>query len=116
MKACCVLRIACSAQPSGAAGFQKIERADHVGVDEVAGAGNRAVHMRFGGQVHDMGDGMALHDFKDGILVAQVNLFEGVFWVPGNALEILPVSSVSQAIEVDQLAHFRLVNDVLNEI
>jgi len=34
--------------------------------------------MRFGGQVHDMGDGMALHDFKDGILVAQVNLFEGV--------------------------------------
>ena len=45
-----------------AAGFQQIERADDVGVDEIARPGDGAVHMRFRRQVHDMGDGVLLHD------------------------------------------------------
>ena len=33
--------------------MQKIERADDVGLDEFAGAVDRAVDVAFGGEVHD---------------------------------------------------------------
>ena len=47
-------------EPERAAGLQKIEGANDVGLNKVAGAGDGAVHMGFGGQMQDMGDGMVL--------------------------------------------------------
>ena len=39
--------------PVGAGGFEEVEGADDVGLDELGGAMDRAIHMGLGGKVDD---------------------------------------------------------------
>ena len=64
--------------PAGAAGFQEVEGADDVGVDEIVRAGNRAIDVRFGRQVQHVRNGMLAHDAEHGGLVAQIDFFEDI--------------------------------------
>jgi hypothetical protein len=108
----CGLRI----EPETAAGFQKVEGADDVGLDEIAGAGDGAVNVGFGGEMQNMGDAVFLDQREDGGLVAKVGFFEGVFGMMGDAFEILQMARVRQAIQIDQTPDFRAVNDVMDEV
>ena len=85
--------------PRRAAGFQQVEGADDIGVHEIAGAGDRAVHVRLGRQVHDVGDAVPLHDVEDGGLVPQVHLLEDILGMLRHAREVLEAPGVGQAIE-----------------
>ena len=53
---------------------------------------------------------------EHGALVAQVHLLEDILGVPGDAFEVLQPPGVGQAVEIDQLADLRPVNDVMDEI
>ena len=89
-----------------AAGFQQIESADDVRVDEIARPGDGTVHVRFRRQVHDVRDGVLLDDAQRGGLVAQIHFLENVFRMPGNFFQIGQMPGVSQAIQIDQLRDF----------
>ena len=84
--------------------------------NEIARPGDGTVHMRFRRQVHDVGDGVLLHDPQRRRLVAQIHLFKNVFRMLGNFFQIRQMARVSQAIQIDQLADARIVNDVMDEI
>src|ERR1035441_8487997 len=111
MRAAC-----CVCEPASAAGFEQIERAEDVGRDEIARPGDGTVHMRFRREVHDVRDGVVLHDLQRRRLVAQIHLCENVFWMRGNFLQILQAPGVSQAVEIDELCDARVVNDVMDKI
>jgi hypothetical protein len=102
--------------PKAAAGFEEVEGADDVGLNEIAGAGDGTVNMGFGGEVQDMGDAVLLDQLEHGGLVAEVGFFEGVFGVMRDALEVFEVAGVREAIQVDQAPDFRAVNDVVDEV
>ena len=72
--------------------------------------------MRFGGQMQDMGDPMLLHHRQNGGFVAQVGFFKSVFAMLRDSLQIFQMAGVGQAIQVDQLADFRAVNDVMDQV
>ena len=72
--------------------------------------------MRLSGQVHDVGDAVALHYVKDRGLVPQICLLEEVLGMLGDAGQIFEAPGIGQAIEVNQLDYLGPVNDMLNEI
>src|ERR1051325_5059857 len=102
--------------PESAAGFEEVEGADDVGVDEIAGAGDRAVHVRFGGEMHDVSDRVALDDFEDGGFIAEVDLFESVFRMLRNFFQVHQMTGVGEAIEVDEPLDVRIVDDVMDDV
>ena len=99
-----------------AAGLEQIEGADDVCLNEIARATDRAIDVRFRGEVQDMANGMLLHDTQDFDFVAQIDLFENVFWMPANFFEIGQVSGIGQAIEIDQSLDHVLIDDMLNQV
>ena len=93
-----------------------MEGANDIRLNEVARARDRAVHMRFGGQVHDVRDGVAFDHIQNGGFVAQINLFKDVFRMRGDTRKVLEPPGVCQAIQVDQPSDLGPVNDVMDEI
>ena len=106
----------CGIQPRGAASLEEIEGAHDVGVDEVAGASDGTVHVRLGCQVHHMSDLVALHDFEDGGLVAEIDFFEMVFGMAADLFKVDQMSGIGEAIQIDQPLDFRPVDDVMDDI
>ena len=102
--------------PGRAAGFQEVEGAHHIGVHEITRAGDRAVHVGLGRQMHDVGDVVPLHDFEHGGLVAQIHLLEAVLWVTLRSREVLEAAGIGQAVEIDELGNLRPVDDMVNEV
>jgi hypothetical protein len=102
--------------PNSTAGFEKIESANDIGGDEVAGTGNRAIDMGFGGQVHDVGDGVALNDLEHGYFIADIDFLEGVFRMARDGIEIREVTGVGKAVEIDEVFDLRLSNDVVDDV
>ena len=93
-----------------------MERAKDVGLDELAGGFNRAVHVRFGSEVEDVGDGVIADDAGDGRFVAQVHLLETVFRMARNGGDIFQPSGVGEAVEVDDARDFRLRQHVVEHV
>ena len=94
-----------------------MEGAVDVGRDEVTGTGDAAIHVRFCGEMHDVGDVMLADDAKDFCLVAEIDLLKNVTRVDAvNAIEIFEMTGISEAVEIDKRCDFRTVNDVPNEI
>ncbi len=93
-----------------------MEGAQDVGVDEVAGGFNRAVHVRFGCEVEDVGDGLVADDADDGRLVVQVHLLESVFGMAGDGADIFQTPGIGEAVEVDHACDFRLNDDVFKQV
>ena len=93
-----------------ATGFEQVEGADDVGVNEIARAGDGPVHVRFRRQVHDVRDGVLFDNAHHGGLVAQVHLLKNVFRVFGNLFQIFQVSGISEAIEIDEFGAYGVVS------
>ncbi len=101
----------------GAAGLQEVEGAVDVGGDEVAGAGDAAVHMTFCGKVHDVGDVMLTNDAEDFVFIAEIDLLEDVTWMDSvDTDEVFEMPGISEAVEIDQPSDFRLVDDMPDEV
>jgi hypothetical protein len=103
-------------QPTFATGFEQIERADNVRLNEIAWPGDGTVHVRFRREVHDVRDGVFFHDPQRRRLVAQIRFLKNVFWMAGNFFQIRQMPGVSEAVEIDQFGDARIVNDVMDEI
>src|SRR3954469_2901638 len=58
--------------PESAAGFEEIKCAYDVGLNEIGGAGDRTIDMRFGGEMHDVSDLMTFDDLEQRGFVAKV--------------------------------------------
>src|SRR4029450_2881580 len=102
--------------PEITASFQEIECADNICMDEVAGASDGAVNMRFGGQMHDMGDLVPLDDFHQAGLVADVCILENVFGMRSDRNKVFKVASVGETIKIDQFSNFRPGDNGVNDI
>lgn len=94
-----------------------MEGAVDVGGDEVAGAGDAAVHMTFSGEMHDVGDVMLADDAEDLVFVPQIDLFEGIAGMHAmDACEVFEMAGVGEAVEIDELRDLGLVDDMTDEI
>ena len=101
----------------GAAGLQEVEGAVDVGGDEVAGAGDAAVHMTFSGEMHDVGDVMLADDAEDLVFVPQIDLLKEVTRMDTvDAREVFEMAGVGEAVEIDELRDLGLVDDMTDEI
>ena len=85
----------------GAYGFEQLEGADDVGLDEFAGAVDRAVDVRFGGEIDDGARLVLGEQAADKVKVADVALDEGVARVTVQANEVLAVAGVGELVEGD---------------
>src|ERR1700722_8166284 len=103
-------------QPAGAAGFEQVECSDDIRMNEIAGAGDGAIHVGFGGEMHHLRDGMFLDDLQNGRLVAQINFFKNEFRMLGDFFQIGEMPGIGEAIEIDEALDFGAVNNVVNEI
>ncbi len=72
--------------------------------------------MRFRREVHDVRDFMLLNDPKCFGLVTQIHLLKNIFRMFGNFFQIRQMPCISEAIQVDQLRHFRTINDMMDQI
>ncbi len=93
-----------------------MEGAEDVGGDEIARAGDGAVHVRFRRQVHDVGDGVLFDDPQHGGLVAQVHLLKDIFRVGGNRFQVFQMPGIGQAIEIDEPGDLGAVDDVVDQV
>jgi len=103
-------------QPGMAAGFEEVEGADDVRLDEITRPCNRAIHVRFSRQVQDVRDAMLLYDSQHLRLISQIDLFENVLRMTRHRLKIRQMSGIGQAIEIDQRFDLRTADDVLDEV
>ena len=103
-------------RPRRAAGFEQMKRADDVRVDEIARPGDGTVHMRFGGEMQDVGDGVLFDDAPHGGLVAQINALENIFGMTRDRFDVGGVASVSEAVQVDQARDLRALDDLMDDV
>lgn|GEM_PF-6620948 len=89
--------------PSCAGGFEKIEGADDVGVEEIAGVFDGAIDVGFGGEVGDVGGIEVLDSLGCGIGVGEVDAGEAVVGEVGDGLEGERVSGVGEGVDVHEL-------------
>ncbi len=102
--------------PEFTAGFEEVEGAENVGLDEVVGSFNRAVHVRFGGKVEDVGDGVVADNAQDGGLVAQVHALEVILRADGGSGHVLQPPGVGEAVEVDDARDCRLRQHMVEHV
>jgi len=85
-------------------------------MDEIPRAGDGAIHMGFSGQMHDVGDAVALDSVQHSFFVAEIDVFERVFWMGRDAFEVLQMAGVGQAVQIDQFLDQRFVDDAMHDI
>jgi hypothetical protein len=103
-------------RPESAAGFQQIERAVDVGGDEIAGAGDGAIHVGFSGEVHHVGDVMFLHHLQRSGFIAQVYFLESIFGMVRDFFQVREMAGIGEAIQVHELGDLGTVDDVLDKV
>ena len=103
-------------KPELAAGFEKIEGADDVGGDEVTGAADGTIDVRFGREMHHVGDLVIANDAADGLAVAEIHFFEDVIRSAFDIGEICEVTCVGEAIEINEAINCGLIDDVPDKI
>lgn len=84
-----------------ACGFQEAEGADDVGLDEVFGAVDGAVHMAFRREVDDGPDGVFFQERRDQFEVGDIALDKAVAVIALQRSQILAVAGVGEFIQVD---------------
>ena len=82
-------------------GFEQAEGADDVGLNEVFGAVNGAVHMAFGGKVQHGAGAVLGQQAIHQVAIAQVAMHKGVAGVALQPGEIFQVARIGQFVEVD---------------
>ena len=99
----------------GTDGFEKVECADDVCLNELARAVNRAVHMRLGGEVHDSTRLVLGEDFADKGAVADIASNKDVARAAIKRSEILWIAGVGELVEVDDGCGLN-IDPVKNEV
>lgn len=102
--------------PDCAAGFEQVESANDVGLDEIARAFDGAVHVRLGGEVQNVGDGVFAHDPQHGGFVPQVLLLEAVFRAARGGGDVFEAAGVGEAVEVDDTRDLGLRQHVVEHV
>ena len=80
-------------------------------MDEIVRAGDGAIHVRFGGQVQDICDGVLADDAHDGGFVAQIHMLKEVFRMARDILNIGRMAGIGQAMQIDKPSDFGPIND-----
>ena len=97
--------------------LKKIEGAVDIRRDEIARAGDAAIDVAFGGEVHDVGDVMLADDAVNGVCFTQIDLLENVAWMRVvDTGEVFEMPGIGEAVEIDELRDFRLVDDMPDEV
>ncbi|MNI01511.1 hypothetical protein D3C73_543600 [compost metagenome] len=102
-KAKCLLLGRIKRQPILAGAFEHGERADDVGVDKVLGAGDRAVDMAFGGEMHDSVGPEAGYRLFDRGPVTNIRLQEPVTGTVADGLHRGFGARIGQLVDVEDL-------------
>ena len=86
------------------AGAQKLEHADDIGLDKFLGAGDRAVDMGFGGEVHDH-VGLKFRDRpRHGGVIADVGAQKGETRIFRDGRERIQIAGVGELIDDENAA------------
>ena len=72
--------------------------------------------MRFSSEVYDMGDVVPFDYFQRGCLIAQIHLLKNILGMMRDLIQVFQSSGIRQAIEVDELRHLRMINEVLDQV
>ena len=91
----------CQAAPVGPHRFQQMEGPDDVGLDEFAWPVDRAVHVRFGCEVHHRARLVLCQQLADQGRITKVALDEHMARVAGQRCQILQIAGVGEFVEVD---------------
>ncbi len=91
--------------PVGSHGLEQSEGADDVGLDEVLGALDGAVHMAFGGEVQHSAGFVLGYQSDHQREVTQVTLNKGMACIALQAGDVFQVTGVGEFVEID----YRLV-------
>ncbi len=87
--------------PIRSGGFEQSEAADHIGLDEIRWCPDRAVHMAFGGEVHDGARAESIQEVLHQDTVRDVALDEMMVRVSVEGCQVFPVAGIGQLVEVD---------------
>ena len=72
--------------------------------------------MRFGREMHHVGDLVIANDAADGLAVAEIHFFEDVIRSAFDIGEICEVTCVGEAIEINEAINCGLIDDVPDKI
>jgi len=89
--------------PVTARGFEQGEGADEVGLDEVGRAIDRAIDVRFGGEMHHRIGAMLRENARDRRRIGDVDDFQRVAPALGERAKRRVRSSIGQLVEIDDL-------------
>ena len=81
--------------------FQQGEGAVVIGAHHGFGRENAAIHVRFGGEMHDRVGALFAYQRVDQRGIADISLHEAVAGIAIDGREILQIAGVGQLIEVD---------------
>ena len=91
-------------RPIGPHRFQQLKSADHIGLNEIHGAMDRAVYMRLGGEMQHSTWLVGGQQLADQCGVANIALHKMVSAVTGQGVQVAQIACVGELIKVDQ--HF----------
>ncbi len=93
--------------PIGTRGFEQVEGAKHIRLDEGRGAVDGAVDMAFCGEVHDRIGSMRLQHPVERGAVADVDLFERISGRVRHVRHVVEAGGIGQRVEVDHIVPAR---------
>ena len=103
-------------QPDFPRRHQQRMRTYQVGLDKRIGAGNGAVHVALGGEVHEGVHVALLQGFQNTVVVTDVRMNKGEISVVLQRLEISAVARVGQLIKRHHLVLGVLAHPVVNKV
>src|SRR5580698_4917770 len=89
---------------------------DHIGSDEIVGAQDRAIDMRFRGKVHQRVDLVLLEQRSYSGLIANVAFDEQIARVVRNVRKIVNIARIGQGVEYHHPALARMGQPVVDEV
>ena len=103
-------------QPDAPRRLQQRVGPDHVGVDEGVGAVDRAVHVRFGREVHDRSHVVLPEQARRELVVADVAAHEGELRLRPDGFEAGQIPGVGQGVEHDDAIGRMRAQPVMDEV
>jgi len=86
--------------------LEQTERRDHVGVDERRRAVNRAVDMRFSGEIQHRARAVACEQIVDQRAIADVATYEAVSRIVLRRRKVAEIAGVGKLVEIDDRLAF----------
>ena len=99
-----------------AAGFEQMERANQVRMDEIARPANRSIDVGFSGEMDDMRNFIRADGISNRSLIAQVSAQKYVFRILFNAGQIFEMTGIGKAVQIQQALDLWTVDCVMNKI